>query len=323
MTRLPDEAWRSLMHSAADREADERELARLSAEIEADPARAREFARLMMLDDAIERSMHAGAPGRVAARSMRLRRHLGRMALLAASVAIAVGAAWLAFGIGRSASATDLLTRLAGVARSGDRTYLVSVPDGLRTTSPSRQARPREPGVRPEPSIDGAVLSLRGSDRYVLARVDDEGRRTLTGCDGSIAWSIGPNGRVRTSRDLARFQGAIPGSRHGIAFIDPRDGLEGLAKAYRLSMLAPSPDDPVARLVGERRSGTRGGPKRIEIAYDPESLVIRSMRLDNLPQARGGPRSVELELVDESELPEAFFTFGFHADPMQPVTAED
>jgi len=315
MTRLPDEAWKALLHAALDREASADELARLGAEIAADPARAREFARLSILDDALERAATTGAQGRSAALRLRFRRFIERAALVAAILAVVAGAAWFALGTERSASATGVLARLASVARSGDRTYLLRVPEG----SERRPATRRDPTLRPQPPVDGAILSLRGSSSYVLVRIDEDGRSVLTGSDGAIAWSVGPGGRARISRDLGRFSGALPGSRHGIAFLDPREGLDALDRSYRLTFVAPSAIDPSARIVGERRSEARGGPRRIEIVYDPTSLVIGSMRLDGLPQARGGPRSVEFELLDEQALPPGYFSHSFHADPAQPV----
>ncbi|MFZ4751258.1 MAG: hypothetical protein ACOYMM_12235 [Phycisphaerales bacterium] len=344
---LDDSSWNALAHAVLDGEASPEERARLSDEIAADPARARDFARMAMLHDAVERAWNEGASGRGAARRMQWASRARRAVLVAAMLVLTAGAAWLAIGTSRTASADEVLARIVEAARRGDRTYLLRVlPDGggraggragqasPREISASATASPDTPAVktppraaRPEPrppaSVDGAVLYLRGPDRYVLARVDASGDEVLTGCDGVHAWIVPVKGPVRVSRDVRRFSGLLPGSQQGVAFVDPHDGLGELAGSYDVRLFPPASDGGFAQIVATRRAGARGGPKRIEIAYDTQTAVIRAMRLENLPQGRGGPRSVEFELVDDSPLGDGFFTHEFHHPADRAVIEED
>lgn len=312
-----DSRFNDLAHAVLDGVAGEADAARLSAEIEANPARAREFARLSMLHDALERACAAGADGRTAARRQRVFSVARRVALVAALIAFAAGASWLALGTGRTASADDVLARIADVARKGDRTYY------LRAIGASKAAPAPKGSGRPQPTIDGAILYLRAPDSYVLARIDANGDEALTGSDGRSGWIVPAKGAVRVSRDPSRFSGSLPGSKQAIAFVDPHGDLSALSAAYELK-LEPAPTiDGFSRVVATRKSDARGGPKRIEIAYDPATAVIRAMRLENLPQARGGPRSVEFELIDDAPLDARFFSHDFHHGSDREVIQED
>jgi len=314
---MGDAEWNELSHAVIDGVAAEADARRVSDEITADPARARDFARLALLHDAVDRALASGLEARGAARSLRVASFVRRMALVAAALALAVGAAWLAIGTTREASASDVLARLIEVARSGDRTYLVRALDAGK-----RPAVERRNG-RPSPSIDGAVLYMRSPSSYVLARLDGEGGEVLTGSDGTSAWIVPARGAVRVSRDPRRFSGALPGSQAGVAFVDPHGDLQELAASYELQLLPPSAGMPLAQIVATRRSDARGGPRRIEIAYEPDTSLIRVMRLDNLPQARGGPRSVEFELVDDAALDAGFFRHESHHGADRAVIEED
>lgn len=314
---MNDTEFNGLAHAVLDGAAGEAESARLGAEIAADPARAREFARLALLHDAIERACASGAAGRAAARRDRVAGAIRRVALFAAMLALAAGAAWIVVGTGRTASASEILARIASVAQAGDRTYF------LRAIGSSRAPVDAKRDGRPRPTIDGAILSLRAPRSYVLARLDEAGEEVLSGSDGSTAWIVPAKGPVRVSRDPSRFSGALPGSQHAIAFIDPHGDLSTLATSYEIALIPSSARDPLARIEATRRTDARGGPKRIEIAYDPATAVIRSMRLENLPQARGGPRSVEFLLVDDSPLDRRHFQHDFHHGADRAVIEEN
>ena len=287
---------------------------RLSELLASDPEFAREFARLVLLHDALEREQRAGAEGRRVAAGVRRLAMVRRIAAVAAVFAMAVTLGWMALVAVQPASAAEIVARIVAAARSGDRTYVVRAladNDPRKRPAPST-AVPR--GKRPEPPIDGAVLFIRSPGSYVLARIDADGGETLSGTDGIRAWIVPAKGPVRVSRDPQRFAGALPGSQGGVPFIDPHDGLAELASRYDLRI---EPADPLVagafdRIVATRRADARGGPKRLEIAYDPATSRIHAMRLENLPQARGGPRSVEFELVDDRPLPPDFFTHQAH-----------
>lgn len=314
---MNDAEWNELAHAVLDGLASDADAARVSAEIAANPERARDFARLALLHDALERASTAGMGARGAARRRRTIAFARRVALVAAVLAFAVAAAWFVVGTSPTASASDTLARIIEAARKGDRTYI------LRAIGGNARAEATKPGGRPQPTIDDAIVYLRGPSSYVLARLDEDGREVLSGSDGVRAWIVPAKGPVRVSRDASRFAGALPGSKQGVAFIDPHGDLAALAASYELTIEAATAARPLARLVGARKPDARGGPKRVEIVYDPGTAVIRAMRLDNLPQARGGPRSVEFQLVDDAPLEANFFTHDSHHGADRAVIEED
>ncbi|MFM7050740.1 MAG: hypothetical protein ACKOYN_01205, partial [Planctomycetota bacterium] len=227
---MNDAEWTVLAHAVLDGAASEGDAAQVSAEIAANPARARDFARLSLLHDALERASTAGVGVRGAVRRVRIGMFARRAALVAAALAFVAAAGWFVLGNTPVASAADVLARIAEVARKGDRTYI------LRAVG--KEARREDPaaGGKPRPTIDGAILYLRAPASFVLARLDDDGREVLTGSDGARAWSIPAKGPVRVSRDPQRFAGALPGSKQDIAFIDPHGDLAQLAASYDIAL---------------------------------------------------------------------------------------
>jgi hypothetical protein len=312
-----DAGFLPLANAAVDGAISAADAARLSDAIAASPARAAEFARLAMLHDALEREMNAAAAGRAVARRARNIARFRRIAAVAAMLALAALLGWFSLQTTREASASEIVARLVASAKSGDRTYF------LRAVGASPAAPAVKRSGKPAPSIDGAILYVRERGEYVLARLDADGDEVLSGSDGARSWIVPAKGPVRVSSDPRRFSGALPGSQQGIAFIDPHADLVELAKSYELTLKPATDADALARIVGVRRSDARGGPKRIEISYDESTALIRAIRLENLPQARSGPRTVEFELVDDAPLARDFFTHAFHHDASRVVIEED
>ena len=317
-----DADWHALLHGALDDTLDETlddpARARLNAAIAADPARAREFARAAMLHDAIERELSVVvATGRSAARRV-IWIHRTRRVLLAATILLAATLAiWFGIPASTAVAAESELARVVAAsraleqvgARSRDRSYVI------HAISHDKSA--------PTPSaIDGAQFFVRGANSYVRNRTDETGARVVTGSDGATAWIVPNRGAVRVSSDPLRFRGALPGSQRNVSFLDPRDGLTELAKSYDLAMRVPLVRSGESILEAVRKADARGGPKRITITYDTKTAEIHRMLLENLPQAQGGPRSVELELVGNSPLEAAFFTHDFHHEPERQVIRE-
>jgi hypothetical protein len=215
-------------------------------------------------------------------------------------------------------------------ARGGDRTYVLRAdsaarPAGKRRDEASLPLDPRaKDSRRRQVPIDGAVLTVRDPNRYVLVRTDDRGRQVVSGSDGTKAWLVPADGPVRTSGDTRRFSGALPGSRHDLPFINPHESLSDLAANYTVVIhpAQPASGQPWPRISATRRADSKGGPRTVEIEYDPESGVIRMMRLGQLPQARGGPRAVAFELVDTSAVADSYFSHNAHHDDGRVVLEE-
>lgn len=320
--RRDDAAGARLGMRLIDGELSSIDAAALSARLIASREEARELARLLLLHDAIERECTVGAAVRESLRRSRLASLARRGSLVAASILLVSSLAILLLAPARSATAADALARVRQSLDAGDRTYLVRAIDDPRRPRrlefPPAARDPRRSPLRDAP-LDGAIVHLRPPSSYVLVRTDLEGRAVASGSDGASAWLVPAEGPVRVSRDPSRFQGLLPGGRLGVPFVDPRAILAGvgqgsLVASHDLVLHAtggPS-SSSLSHLVATRREGARGGPKRIEIQFEPDTSLVRLIRLENLPQAHGGPRSVEFELVDDAPLPEGFFRHEAH-----------
>ena len=321
---------RELASQLLDGTISERGAADLSAAMERDPAAARELARMAMLHDALDRQYLDVPAGRAHARRWVVVHALRRVSAVAAAMAVAALVIWASVRTVPSADASDVLARIVATARGGDRTYALRV-DSVAKLSGKRREEPLpladarvKDGRRRQVPIDGAVLTVRGPNQYVLMRTDERGRPVVSGCDGSRAWIVPAEGSVRTSGDVRRFSGALPGSQHDLPFINPHESLSDLAASYSVVIepAEPAAGQPWPRIVATRRADSRGGPRTVEIEYEPESGMIRTMRMGQLPQARGGPRAVTFELVDTTAMADDYFSHNAHHDDGRAVLEE-
>lgn len=223
-------------------------------------------------------------------------------------------------------AAQEQLVRLIAVSRiASDRSYVITVIESNKKARRSWRTDFESRKKKKQPPIDGAVLHIRGHNQYVLIRRFANGDQFITGCDGSRSWAVPPTGKVRVSKDLDRFQGALPGNQHAIPFINIQDDLENIREAYDIHWLDTETDTQgnlTGCLVAEKKSSDFRGAKYIEIWFDRETGIITEMLLDRLPQGRGGPRTVLVELTDQSELPNDFFHHTAHHDPERKVVSE-
>lgn len=302
----------------------------LAAWIRADPAHARVFAEAVVLHDRLHAEMLAaemlaaevlaGEVLQAAPRAAPSRRSHRSLAGLFAAICLLLAVGFVGWRAG-SSSARAASVALEQIIRANehlpDRTYVIVAQDGA-DDGPPHESRDRAP----KPPVDGAMLHVRGADHYVLERFYEDGTRFVTGSDGLTSWAVPPRGRVRVSQDLGRFRGAVPGQQHAIPFVDINTSLRQLAESYALTE-GSAPSAPGRRqIVATRKPTASGGPKRVTITYDATSRVIHSMVLERLPQARGGPRTALLELVEMSDLGPAFFKHATHHDAAREVIEE-
>ncbi|MFM1801342.1 MAG: hypothetical protein RJA81_694, partial [Planctomycetota bacterium] len=200
---------------------------------------------------------------------------------------------------------------------SKDRTYLLTTPDSKLKTRPRSTIASEK-----QPSVDGALLYVRGSDQYVFIRHDAGGSEFITGCDGKLAWSVPPRGRVRLSNDMNRFRGAVPGQQHDIPFIDIRENLNQLLNSYELSISDEDLNSECRQIIAVRKTSVSGGPKEVTIRYHATSGLIQTMKFERLPQARGGPRSILMDLISTEDLGPDFFNHNSHHDNTREVIEE-
>jgi hypothetical protein len=77
------------------------------------------------------------------------------------------------------------------------------------------------------------------------------------------------------------------------------------------------------KIMAEKKSKDYRGPNHIELWYEPETPVIHRMVFRGMPQAKGGPDSVSMELVDQDFLGPQFFDHNKHHGKEIQIIEED
>ena len=227
------------------------------------------------------------------------------------------------FGENTTLAAAGELQRLIELnAQPMDRTYHITVEETLLPRRGRRGPSP-EDGRPPKAPMDGATLYVRAGQQFVLRRITETGP-FVTGCNGTFSWAVRPDGAVRHSKDLNRFNRDLPGHEHDMPLVNIHDGLERLRRAYDVQLL-PVEDgessEPATRLLVAIRHPKERGPRRVEISYEVESGLIRQMRFIGMPY---GPESLTLRLtlLSEDLLDERFFDHESHHDANRRVEVE-
>jgi hypothetical protein len=262
----------------------------------------------------------------------KVRRTSGRRRFAILTSALAIAAAVLVMFVvldpqqKASAAMASLEKVIAAAAKPVDRTYRVSVieeyPSGKKPQNLSQQAWEREA----EEQIDGATLFVRGANQFVLKLMLRSGIMRASGCDGEVSWAFRENGPVHMSADLGRFRGGVPGWQQNLPFMNMHAQLSQLLSGYEVELTdevdVATDGTVLSQLVGMRQSRDVRGPKQIEIWFDADSGTVNTMVLDGLPRGRGGPKSVMLELEDQSDLAADFFSHEAHHDPGKRIRYE-
>lgn len=314
-----------LIHGYLDETLTAEQQVELANWIKESPEHSRQFAEAVLLHDRLRAEMLAGdvlenQHAVIANRSSSERLWVRRVIALSTALCLTL-VLGLIFWQSISSpvlAASDELQRIIQASEAAlDRTYVVTALD----EDIDSEALPST--VRgAKPSVDGALLHVRGPNQYVLVRHFADGTEFITGSDGSTAWSVPPRGRVRVSSDATRFRGAVPGQQHAIPFIDMRNSLRQLQESYELDLSLETTLEGWRRMNATRRATATGGPKQVTLWYDVQSGTIHRMLLERLPQARGGPRNVLLELTDERDLGPAYFEHTSHHDTNREVIEE-
>lgn len=208
-------------------------------------------------------------------------------------------------------ASTELDRLIALEPDSSDRSYLITNLDSYPEKAEQRR-----------PPINGAVLHVRQPNSYVLERRFADGSLFLTGCDGEKSWALPPQGKVIVSRDLERFRGPLPGHQHGLPFVNLKSDLKQLREAYDVAFLPEDQNKGLKGLVGFKKSHEYRGARQVLLWYDAKTGVIRKMQFEGLPQARGGPGSVAVDLVDQGRKPDRFYQHISHHDSNREVVEE-
>lgn len=262
----------------------------------------------------------------------RPRRRMGSVAAFfgtVCSIAVVIAVLWRGLGdTPASAAVIEIKRLIAASAQAPDRTYQISVEEVAMPRERGDRSQPPDSGRPPKPPLDGAVLHVRGGNQFVLIRTTPAGLPFVTGSNGRTSWAVRPDGPVRVSSDLTRFNRDLPGHESAMPLINIEDGLEQLRAAYDVQLLpiengefdARSEDEPLRLLVAVKKKGFRG-PRRVEITYAVATGQIRQMRFVEMPY---GPErlTLRLTLVQERNLDALFFDHDSHHTPDRTVEKE-
>jgi hypothetical protein len=171
-------------------------------------------------------------------------------------------------------------------------------------------------------SYEGATLHLRGLSEFVLVRVLNHGGQVITGSDGQTNWDIRGKGPVRVSHETNRFRGGIPGEYQNLPFMDLRSLFLSLAVDYDLTIRDDSADPTLRCLSAHKRNRDKRGLPSMEFQFRQDTGMVVKMELHGLPEEKGGPRAVSLELTSETVFPGDFFTHQAHHEPDREVINE-
>jgi len=316
---IDDLAPRVLLDMADD--ADRTELARLLA---ASPANRRRFLDHAALHGMLAHEAKAGAFAESSGAffgqwerdaAPQPRRRVGFW-LPAAAAAVVACVAVIMLLPARAAAAVDRVIHAMNEAR--DRTYQIKVIEPAPDPAAARADRGRFP---PANYLDDATLWLRASRGFVLSQSLPNGQTRVIGGDGTQSWSMRGDGPVRVSADPERFGRAIFARNGEIAFLDLRTQLDELKRSYRIEWLDRA-NRETWKLRGLRRSADEGGPREIELWFNPASGLLERMVLRQLPRGNGGPRSIAVILLSTDPLPEDFFRHASHHEPERTILTE-
>ena len=224
-----------------------------------------------------------------------------------------------------SAAMASLEKIVSAAAQPQDRTYNVRVVEEYSRDRRPRNLSPEAWDRESKKQLDGATLYVRGANQHVMTVMLKSGEKRTSGCDGTQSWAFRESGPVHISTDLNRFRGGVPGQQQDFPFLNIHAHLARLQTGYDIELRdqpTVAETDALTQLTCTRKSRDVRGPKQVEIWFDSDSGTVHEMLLDGLPRGGGGPKSVRLTLVDQSELPAGFFSHQTHHEPERRVIRE-
>lgn len=239
-----------------------------------------------------------------------------RFWLPAAAAMAAVCVAILVFQPVNAIAALERVILAMNEAR--DRSYSVEVIDPGSDAGTIRTDRGPFP---PANHLDGSSLWLRGPGEFVLRQNLPNGETRIIGGDGKQSWSLRGNWPVRVSPDPNRFGRAIFQPNGEVALLDLRTQLDQLKRLYRIEWIDRDSHE-TWKLRGFRRSHEQGGPREIELWFDPDTGLVQRMILNELPRGNGGPRSIAIILRSTEAMAPDYFQHTSHHEPGRRVQVE-
>jgi hypothetical protein len=217
----------------------------------------------------------------------------------------------------RPTDAMAALERVVAATKAGAaRCYAIRVLEpGTAEEVPGRGPYP------PANHLEGATIWMRGPGEFVLRQGLPNGEIRLFGGDASGSWTLRGQSAVKVSPDPTRFGRAIFTPSGEAAFLDLRTQLDQMRQDYELTWLARETGE-THKLRATRKAPPPGGPKEMELWFDPVTGTVERLILRQLPRGQGGPRSIEMLLQPAEPLPADFFRHEHHHEPSRPVLLE-
>jgi outer membrane lipoprotein-sorting protein len=208
---------------------------------------------------------------------------------------------------------------ITAIDQAGDRTYHIIVKDSKndRVVPRNRPSDIQGP-PRNRAMLNGAMLYLRGNDKFVLYRPTPSGETVINGSDGQTRWLIRPRKPVLISSDPQAFRIPMPEELSELLTMDFRATLVQIRDNYEIRYLDEG-EVPQGEglswmyLSARKRNRNFKGPKNIRIWADTETGILQRIELVDI-RLGGQPqlKKMIIELAENEALPEDWFTHQSH-----------
>ena len=255
-----------------------------------------------------------------AASSQRPRRYVGPVIRWGTAAMVIISLAVILMSLPSNKAMATIDQMIASIENAGDRTYSIIVRDqktGRRERAGRGSAVERR-DHQERAVLDGAKLYLRGKGQYVLYRYTPSGQTVVNGSNGQTNWLIRPRREVLVSDDPQAFRIPMPEDLADLLTLDFGDTLQRIRERYKIKYLGIVPveqdqDTSWAYLHATRPNRRFRGPRVIRIWAHPGTGLLRriefaDIRLQDDPE----PKKLILDLLDQKQLPDDWFTHSAH-----------
>ena len=245
-------------------------------------------------------------------------RYLGPAIRLGTAAMIIIGFTILLTSLQPNKAMATIEQMISAIEDAGDRTYSIIVRDqktGQRERASNRSTAERSGQERAV--LDGARLYLRDRDKYVLYRYTPSGQAVVNGSDGQTNWLIRPRREVLVSDNPQAFRIPMPEDLSALLTLDFGDTLQRIQERYKIKYLGTvqvEQDQDVSWTYLHATLQRRfKGPRVIRIWAHPDTGLLRRIEFADIRlQGDPEPKKAIIDLVDQEQLPNDWFTHSAH-----------